>query len=171
VVTAPVMWIARALPEAVLEVTMADKDGNHQPVVDHPMLALIQRPNDFYGDIALWMATIFAFAITGNAYWLIVRNSYGLPVQLWFVPPWMMEPKWPEDGSVFISHYEYNCGDGLGPMSIDFADVVHFRHGMNPRNTRLGLSPLDGAIREIFVDLESSNFVASLLRNMGAPGS
>jgi hypothetical protein len=71
----------------------------------------------------------------------------------------MMEPKWPEDGSVFISHYEYNCGDGLGPMSIDFADVVHFRHGMNPRNTRLGLSPLDGAIREIFVDLESSNFV------------
>jgi phage portal protein BeeE len=74
------MWIARALPEAVLEVTMADKDGNHQPVVDHPMLALIQRPNDFYGDIALWMATIFAFAITGNAYWLIVRNSYGLPV-------------------------------------------------------------------------------------------
>jgi HK97 family phage portal protein len=170
VVTAPVMWIARALPEAVLEVTKPDNDGNHQPVADHPMLALIQRPNAFYGDIALWMATIFAFAITGNAYWLIVRNSYGVPVELWFVPPWMMEPKWPEDGSVFISHYEYNCGDGLGPMSIDFADVVHFRHGMNPRNTRLGLSPIDGAIREIFVDLESSNFVASLLRNMGAPG-
>jgi hypothetical protein len=85
------------------------------------------------------MATIFAFAITGNAYWLIVRNSYGLPVELWFVPPWMIEPKWPEDGSVFISHYEYNCGDGLGPMQIDFEDVVHFRHGMNPRNTRLGL--------------------------------
>jgi hypothetical protein len=41
---------------------------------------------------------------------------------------------------------------------------------MNPKNMRKGLSSLDGVIREIFMDLESSNFVASLLRNMGVPG-
>jgi hypothetical protein len=80
VVTAPVMWIARAA-RGRSRSDDADKDGNHQPVVDHHAGAH-PAPNDFYGDIALWMATIFAFAITGNAYWLIVRNSYGLPVAL-----------------------------------------------------------------------------------------
>ncbi|WP_225205375.1 phage portal protein [Novosphingobium huizhouense] len=170
VVTAPAMWIARALPEAVLEVTVPDREGNAQPVPSHKMLDLIQAPNPFYGDIALWMATVMMFAITGNAYWAIVRNGAGVPVELWFVPNWMIEPKYPANGSAYISHYEYDPGDGQGKEQIPFEDVVHFRHGIDPRNPRMGLSPMDGVIREIFIDLESSNFVASLLRNMGVPG-
>lgn len=170
VVTAPALWVGRALPEARLVVTARKRDGTTEERGDHPMLALIQTPNAYYGDIALWMVTILCFLIFGNAYWLIVRNSYGRPVELWWVPNWMMEPKWPADGSVFISHYRYSPGGGVAPEDIDPEDVIHFRHGIDPRNMRMGLSPLDGVIREIFIDLESSNFVASLLRNMGVPG-
>lgn len=170
VVTAPVLWVARALPEATLEVRKKDRDGKNEVVASHPMLALIQTPNPFYGDIALWMATIVMFLIFGEAYWLIVRNGAGRPAELWFVPNWAIEPVAPQDGGEFISHYRYNPGGGSEPMRIAPADVVHFRHGINPRDIRRGLSPLDGVIREIFVDLESSNFVASLLRNMGVPG-
>lgn len=168
VVTAPVLWIARALPEAVLSVERKNREGSEdQP--GHPMLALIQRPNAYYGDIALWMATVVSFLIDGNAYWLIVRNGAGKPVELWYVPHWTMEPRYPTDGSVFISHYRYSPGGGEA-QDIAPEDVIHFRHGINPRDIRRGLSPLDGTIREIFIDLESSNFVASLLRNMGVPG-
>lgn len=171
VVTAPAMWIGRALPEAELKVTRKDAKGNVSEVDNHPMLALIQAPNPFYGDIALWMATIVSFVITGNAYWLIVRNGYGQPAELWFVPSWNMEPCWPQDGSEFIRHYHYRPGGSSGEtFHIRPEDVVHFRYGINPRNPRMGLSPLEGVIREIFIDLESSNFVASLLRNMGVPG-
>lgn len=169
VVTAPAMWIARALPEAMLEVNRKDSQGNQQPVADHPMLALIQTPNPFYGDIALWMATVMMFCIFGEAYWLKIRNGNNRVVELWFVPNWTIEPVAPADGSAFISYYRYTPG-GSEMLEIDVADVIHFRHGINPRDMRRGLSPLDGAIREIFVDLESSNFVASLLRNMGVPG-
>ncbi|MED5546187.1 MAG: phage portal protein [Pseudomonadota bacterium] len=169
VVTAPALWIARALPEAVLEVERKDAQGNPAPMPDHAMVKLIQTPNPFYGDIALWMATVVMFCITGNAYWMIIRNKAGIPIELWFVPSWLMEPKWPDGGEVYISHYEYSPG-GTEPIKVPPEDVVHFRYGINPRNTRLGMSPLDGVIREIFVDLESSNFVASLLRNMGVPG-
>ena len=70
----------------------------------------------------------------------------------------------------FLTHYRYSPGGGVEPMRLDPEDVVHFRDGMNPRDMRKGLSALDGVIREIFIDLESSNFVASLLRNMGVPG-
>lgn len=170
VVTAPVLWVARALPEAKLTVMREDRQGKTEEVRDHPMLALIQKPNPYYGDIALWMATVVMFLIFGEAYWLIVRNSYGRPAELWFVPNWTMDPRAPQDGSEFISHYRYSPGGGSEPINIDPEDVIHFRHGINPRDMRHGLSPLDGVIREIFVDLESSNFVASLLRNMGVPG-
>lgn len=169
VVTAPVQWVARALPEAELAMGRRDNAGNCKRIESHPLLDLIQSPNPFYGDIALWMATVFSFLIAGNAYWVIVRNSYGRPVELWYVPHWMMEPAWPTTGDVFISHYIYRPGGGMEPVSIPMEDVVHFRHGIDPRNIRLGISPLDGVIREIFIDLESSNFVASLLRNMGVP--
>jgi HK97 family phage portal protein len=168
VVTAPVMWVGRALPEARLAVKRVKKDGETEEQADHGMLALIQAPNPFYGDIALWMVTILLFLISGNAYWRVVRNGAGKPAELWFIPNWTIEPKWPADGSVFISHYEYTAGGEK--ERIDPADVIHFRHGIDPRNHRMGLSPIDGAVREIFMDLESSNFVASLLRNMGVPG-
>lgn len=170
VVTAPMLWVARALPEANFVVKAKGKDGKLEDRPAHPMLALLQNPNPNYGDIALWMATLFSFLISGNAYWIIVRNGVGRPGELWYTPHWMIEPRWPQDGSEFISHYRYNPGSGIEPVDIEAKDVVHFRHGIDPRNLRLGLSPLDGVIREIFIDLESSNFVSSLLRNMGVPG-
>lgn len=169
VVTAPVQWVARALPEATLAMGRKDKAGNIEPIPSHKLLDLIQTPNPYYGDIALLMGTIFSFLISGNAYWVIVRNSYGQPVELWYVPHWMIEPAWTQDGGTFITNYLYKPGGGVEPMTLDFDDVVHFRHGIDPRNIRMGISPLDGVIREIFIDLESSNFVASLLRNMGVP--
>lgn len=170
VVTAPVMWIGRAIHEADLIVRRRKADGSSEDVIDHPMLALIQTPNPFYGDIALWMATLVSFLIDGNAYWMIVRNGVGRPVELWYIPHWMLEPKWSQSGDDFISHYRYTPGGSTAPTDIDANDVVHFRHGIDPRNIRKGMSPMDGVIREIFIDLESSNFVASLLRNMGVPG-
>lgn len=169
VVTAPIHWIQRALPEARLTVTRTTSRGREE-VEDHEALKLIRRPNDYYGDIALWAGTVLSWCLDGNAYWLKIRNGYGKPAELWYVPHWMMEPKGSADGTTFLSHYVYSPGGGVEPIRIDAADVVHFRHGINPHNPRKGLSPLAGVIREIFMDLESSNFVASLLRNMGAPG-
>ena len=170
VVTAPIRWVQRALPEARLTVRKRARDGGVEQIADHEMLALIARPNPYYGDLVLWAATILSWYIAGNAYWLKVRNGYSKVTELWWVPWWMIEPKAPIDGSAFLSHYEYSPGGGLEPMRIDPEDVVHFRDGMNPHDMRKGLSSLDGVIREIFMDLESSNFVASLLRNMGVPG-
>lgn len=169
VVTAPVQWLQRSLPEARLAIRKRQRAGKVTDMVDHPMLQLVANPNAHYGDIALWFGTILSYCIDGNAYWMKVRNRGGRPVELWYVPHWMMEPVAPIDGSDLLSHYRYSPG-GVEPIIIDPADVVHFRHGINPHNMMKGLSPIDGVIREIFMDLEASNFVASLLRNMGVPG-
>ncbi|OLF81265.1 portal protein [Maricaulis sp. W15] len=170
VFTAPVQWIARALPEARLTVKRTRRDGVEEDLADHDLVKLVANPNPFYGDMALWMATIVCFCFDGNAYWVKLRNRAGRPVQLWYVPHWMMEPLGSLDGSSFLTHYKYTPGSGLEPIIIAPDDVVHFRHGISPSNPRKGLSPIGGVLREIFMDLEASNFVAALLRNMGVPG-
>lgn len=169
VVTSPIHWVQRELPAARLTVRQTARDGSTTERADHQALALIQRPNEFYGDLSLWAATVFSYLADGNAYWIKLRNGYARPAELWYAPHWAMEPKGSQDGSVFITHYEYRV-PGQGVVEYDAADVIHFRHGLNPRNPRKGLSPLDGVIREIFMDLESSNFVSALLKNMGVPG-
>lgn len=170
VVMAPVQWVQRALPEATLVVKSKKRNGDVDMVDDHPMLTLIQKPNPFYADIVLWWGTVLSMLTDGNAYWFIVRNGYNQPAELWYIPHWMVEPKWEQNGTDYIGHYQYSPGSGVAPMKIDPEDVVHFRHGINPRNLRKGIAPLDSAIREIYMDNESSAFVSALLKNMGVPG-
>ncbi len=170
VVMAPVMWLQRALPEATLAMRERLQGGKFEPVHEHPLLELIRNPNPHYGDIALWNGVIADFCIWGDAYLVKVRDLSGVVRELWYVPQFMMQPKAGLDGSQFLSHYEYSPGTGYGRMDLDPADVIHFRNGLNPRDLRRGLAPMQSVIREIFADMESSNFVASLLRNMGVPG-
>lgn len=168
VVTAPVGWIARALPEARLTLRKRGRAGQIAELPDHPMAKLVATPNSYYGAVALWSATVWSHSVAGNAYWIKVRNGAGRVVELWYVPHWLIEPVGSADGSEFLTHYIYRPGGQEIHLAPD--DVVHFRAGIDPRNPRLGLSPMGGVIREIFMDLESSNFVSSLLRNMGVPG-
>lgn len=170
VVMAPVQWVQRALPEARLVVKSRKRDGSIDMIGDHPMLWLIQKPNPYYADIVLIWGTVLSMLTDGNAYWIIVRDGYGKPAELWYVPHWMMEPKWDHKGEEYIGYYEYKPGGGTAPQKIAAEDVVHFRHGINPRNLHKGIAPLDSAIREIYMDNESSAFVSALLKNMGVPG-
>lgn len=170
VVMAPVMWLQRALPEANLAMRERMQGGKLEPVEEHPLLELIRNPNPHYGDIAMWAGLVADFAMWGDAYLIKVRSLSDEVVELWYVPQFMMEPKAGLDGTQFLSHYEYSPGTGYGRMYLDPRDVIHFRNGLNPRDLRRGYAPMRSVIREIFADIESSNFVASLLRNMGVPG-
>lgn len=169
VVMAPVQWIQRAIPEARFRVVRPAADGGSDEVQGHKLTALMARPNGAYSGDALISATVSDYLRTGNAYWLVARNGAGQPVELWFAPHKTMTPKWPRDGSEFITHYEYKPGNGT-VQKYELEDVVHFRCGIDPNNPRLGASPLASVLREIFVDMEASNFSAAILKNLGVPG-
>lgn len=172
IVGAVVGWIARNLPEAPIRLV---KEGTteiaYEAAATGPgaMLRLIKNPNRYYSGELLMTATVVDYKCHGNAYWIKGRTPNGRVESLWWVPQSMMDPRWPEDDpSVFIGWYEYRV-DGIVYV-VDPDDVVHFRHGINPRNTRKGISPLAPLTREIFTDEEAANFTASLLRNLGVPG-
>lgn len=162
-VAACVNWIATAFPEAPLRVL----DAKGEPIPDHPMLDLIDNPNDFYDGNLLLQCTLTDYTVAGNAFWLIVPNGQGRPVQLWYAPSWMVTPRWDMDGTEFLSHYEYNPNGT--PIDIPIERMVHFRNGLDP-TTRLGVSRLASALGEIFTDQEAQAYTSSILHNLGVPG-
>jgi len=163
VIVAPVMWIARTYPEAPLCV---ERRGEIVP--DHPMAELIRNPNPYYSGHVMQMATLIDVVLKGDGYWLKVRNRTRAPIELWYAPWWMMSPKAPDDGSAYISHYEYSP---LGlPIRVEVEDVVHLRYGLDPRNIRCGLGQLTPLLREVFTDDEAAAFTATILGNAGVPG-
>ncbi len=167
VVMAPIQWVQRSMPEAPLIIEKRTA-ANEWEQIEHDLTSLIETPNKFYSGIHLWQATVFSYLTDGNAYWIILRNSVGRPVELWYTPHWLIRPGFPSDGSDFVSHYVYTVGGKQ--FMLEIKDVIHFRHGINPQNLRLGISPLNSAIMEIWTDMEAGEFIATLLRNEGIPG-
>lgn len=167
-VMAAVNWLGRVLPEAPLQVMEADAEGKEKPVTGHPAIALLKRPNPFYSGAALWKSYALSWITSGNPYYLKMRNGFGQVVQLWYVPPSMLIPRWPEDGSAFISHYEYQVDGRI--YRIDPKDVLHFRDGADPENMgRTGLSGVASVLREICADNEVPVYHYLLLKAGGVP--
>jgi HK97 family phage portal protein len=172
IIMACALWLARVFPEAPMRVRETDAEGQTQITPNHPLQRLIERPNDFYSGIAMWMATLIDFLLAGNAYWIKVRNELGDVIQLWYTPQTMLCPASDDTRpGTFITHYEYKPNPAMAkPIILNVRDVVHFRYGIDPDNVRKGLSPIASLLREIFTDNEASNFASSLLKNLGVPG-
>ncbi len=174
VVMAPVMWIQRTFTEAELVIQRRKADGIWERVLDHPVETLIANPNDSYDGDSLWKATALSYVMAGNGYWWKVRNVFGDVIELWYIPHWMIFPVSPSlggvPGSPFIAGYQVTMGGERNPVYLLPRDVVHFRFGLDPEDTRLGLPPLRSVWREIESDMQAAVFSETVMKNMGVPG-
>jgi HK97 family phage portal protein len=167
-VMSAVNWLGRVLPEAPLQVFRADAKGKEQPIYNHPAIDLLNRPNPFFSGATLMKAFAMSWITSGNVYFLKGRNIFGQVVELWPIPPWMIAPRWPEDGSEFISYYEYQTDGAIARIAVE--DVIHFRDGADPVNMgRTGLSPVASVLREVCGDNEVAVYQYLLLKQGGVP--
>lgn len=166
VLMSTIRWIQRAAVEA--PIVALNDEGEPEP--DSDLQALFDQPNEFYTRAHLVTALVFDLATSGNAYVLPGTDGDGRVTELWWAPSFSIEPKWEDaEPTVFIDHYLYQSGSAP-EKRLDPKDVLHFRFGVDPRNTRKGLPPLRGLLREIATDDEASAFTAALLKNGGVPG-
>jgi HK97 family phage portal protein len=164
----PLNFLMRTFPEAP-PIVRRRKGDQWEEDAEHPLTAKLANPNDFYSGTVMWMAFILDYA-RGNAFLYKVRNAQGEVVQLWWIPRTLLQPKWPSDGSVFISHYEYRPNGSAQPRKIPVEDLVHARFGIDPREPRMGLDPLGALVRDAYVDDQAANFMAAVLENLGIIG-
>lgn len=166
VIVSPLLWIGRTFPEARLAVKRELPDGETEIDRGHEMSNLVRRPNKFYTGDALWMATLLSYLTDGNAYWVKVRGVGNKVAELWYLPHWMVTPK--GDEKTFITHYEYKPGSQN--IKIMPEDIVHFRYGLDPRNSLSGFGLLRTMLIEVYTDGEAAQLSAALLKNRGVPG-
>jgi HK97 family phage portal protein len=164
-VMAAVRWVGNTLPEAPLTV-VTNRKGKDEVIPNHPLVQLFKRPNPYHSGSTLLKCFALSWVIDGNAFFLKRRNGQGKVIELYYLPHWMVEPRWSADGSTFITHYAY-CVDGA-ETRFEPSEIIHIADGMNPL-TRRGLSPMRSLFREIFSDNEAANFSAALLVNSGIP--
>jgi HK97 family phage portal protein len=168
VVAICIKWVGDNYRKPTLEVRELLKDGSKLVMPNHLLVKLCKKPNPHYGGRTLWKAVALSLICDGNAYLVKIRNGYGQPVQLYWVPHWLIQPVWPEDGSTYIRAYQFLRDYEV--VEIPRENVIHIRDGIDPRNDRLGLAAVKAQMREICSDNESSGYTATIMRNLGVPG-
>lgn len=172
-VVAAIRWLGNAIQEAPLLVRKktggaAGGKGKSEPVENHPMAALWERPNEFYSGATLRKAIAFSHILSANAY--VLKNFSEMddePVELWWEPHWTIRPVWPIDGSEFISYYEVNRNGSW--LKVPVENVIHFRDSLSPYNQRVGFSAIPSILPELFADAEAAAYYAGLMGGSGTP--
>lgn len=167
-VAACLRWIRVNFPEPKVEVVRDQADGQEQIQPRHELTKLLARPNKFYDWYVLGAVCVLSAVVDGNFYIRKIRSGSGKPVELWWLPHWLVRPRWKGDGTEFIGWYEYLVNGKW--IRVEVEDMIHFRTGCDPRNARLGWSELKAALRAVCGLNECDTYTAAILRNMGIPG-
>lgn len=188
-VAAGVTWLANTLPEPDIQVKKGflrkrnGKPRDDSVIESHPLYRLLDRPNPYTSGSTLWKAFAYSWIIRGNVYFLKLRNNSGNVIQLWYEPHFNVRARWindkqgeyisgdrstshksierNDDPRAFINYYELTRDSQR--YRVEVADVVHFRDGIDPFNTRYGISRLTTILREIYGDSAAASYAANLL--------
>ena len=145
-------------------------DGKWMLVEDHPLTELWERNNDDYDNTTRDIVLAMSLVTAGDAFLYVERDeSYGDPIGLYWLDERYVDPIYPYDGSKYLTSWRYQVQGGHY-VDIPPSDVLHFRRGIDPLNTRRGLSPLKALLRKICLLNSSDGYSVSLLSNMGIPG-
>lgn len=168
IVVACLQVLTNAFTEAPVRVVEPDPDGLLVPVRDHPLVAKVERPNDFMTSDLLWQHYIWSSRLDGNAYYFKERSAAGRVAEIWPLRSDLVEPRTIPGSNSLIDYYSYRPRGT--ETRIPPSEILHLRFGLDPTNHAKGLAPLKVVLKEILGDEEASRFSASLLSNMAIPG-
>lgn len=168
-VAACLRWIKINFPEPKIEVIKELGDGKDEVVRKSEVAKLLSRPNPFWDRYQFYAACSLSYIVDGNCYIRKIRSASGKVVQLWWIPHWLIFPRWKMDGSEYIGWYDYNVNGKTERIPID--DIIHWRNGIDPRDDRRGFSEVKQGVRSICGLNECDTYTSAMLRNMGIVGA
>lgn len=135
-------------------------------VTRHPALELWKKPNPFFFGSAFRESAQQHEELTGEQYWVIERNRFGLPQEMWFVRPDRMMPI--PDADNFLVGYIYR-GPAGEEVPLAKEDVIFLRRP-HPKDPYRGM----GAVQAILGDLDatylSTEYNRNFFLNSATPG-
>jgi|TARA_Y100000296_G_scaffold2064_1_gene2288 HK97 family phage portal protein len=137
-------------------------NGEARKVTKHPVLDLWESVNPFYTRHEFIETSLQHFELTGEIWWLIVRNKSGKPVELWNIRPDRIRPV--PHTSEFVAGYIYTIGQTQIPL--ERKDVIFIRRP-SPIDPYRGI----GTVQSMMVDIGAEQMAAQWTRNFFSNGA
>lgn len=134
-------------------------------VVEHPALSLLCRVNACYNYHELIGLTQLYLDLTGNAYWLIKPDHFGLPAEIYPLPAHSVAPIRDDDGFIV----GWKVGHGLEATSYGVNEIIHFKYPNPVDPYGEGLSPVRAAWQRIQIGWKELGYLDSTLTNNARP--
>ena len=150
----------------VLDAMLA-KSGYTEDLPDHPLVKLLNNPNQFMTGDEMWGSVVVDRWLAGNAYILKARTDLGNVGELWRLRPDRVEII--PDRTEFIAGYRYKVGNEV--YLFPRRDVMHFKT-RNPLDPYYGMPLLMPILDWLDIDNDMRVFLKTFFRNGGSgPGS
>jgi HK97 family phage portal protein len=162
-------WLFRNFPQAPPIVNVKDSAGEWKIAKEHPLVNLLNRPNQDYDGSILFQGLILSWITNGNAYAEIVRSTGGEVIELYWIPHHLVTVWTDPKSDNLIDYYRYRTPNG-DERILTPDKMLHLKFGFNPYDTRLGMSPLFSAKRGIYTLQLAANYGANMMRNFGTIG-
>ena len=138
-------------------------------ITDHPLLALLDRPNPYMSGRGLIEITQMFQELCGVAYWYVDKNAIGTPGQIFVLYPQYVHTI-RDQATGFPLFYEYGIGGGKERYELDEVIPFVLPSPYDPLRTKVeGYSPL----LSVFEQTEIYDFFnatqLALLQNEGRP--
>lgn len=142
-----------------------NNNGETDEVLLHPILDLLAKFNPFQTKSEFLKTTLINKKLTGEAFWLKVRNGKGEVAELWNLRPDLMGVV--SDPEKYIKHYEFWTAKGKKEI-FQPEDIIHFKEP-DPLNPLRGMSPLKPASTRIETEKAAAAYQANFFKNNARP--
>lgn len=153
-------FLARNVAQLGLHTFRRVSDVDRQRLTDHPLAALLGRPNPSTTRYRLIDALVHDLCIFDVGIWLKVRADDDTPVGLRRVPPNRVTPL----GDDWLEADGYEIRGSKGKMTVPADGVVAFR-GYNPDDARTGAPPIESLRRILAEEWAANTYREQLWRN------
>ena len=158
--------IASDLSSAEGKLYRIGKDGEEQELDEHPFLEFWDNPNPLHemSNAALWRLLEIYLALKGEGYFIIEKDMFGRPVELWPVPVhWVqMTP--------YLDHPYYTVRATSGTLMQVSVDDMFVMKDLNPYDPfRRGLGQSEALADEIETDEYAAKFQKRFFFNDATP--
>jgi HK97 family phage portal protein len=156
----------RMIAEAAAALPLRFAEGG-ATLDEHPLIALLARPNPGQDGAALLEALYGHLQLAGNAY-VEAAGADGPPTELHVLRPDRMRVVPGRDG--WPEAYEYRVGARrhVFDMTADAPPILHLR-GFHPLDDHYGMAPMEAAAASVDLHNAASRWTKALLDNAARP--
>lgn len=141
------------------------RKGDDDPIEDHDLRKLLDRPNPWMSEFDFWAMTLINMKLAGAAYWWKRRSRAGLVVELWPMRPDLIAPV--PGRQQFIDEWEYSP-EGGAPFRLRTEDVLAFRK-VDPLDPYKVISPMRVLGKSGDVDQAITDYLAKFFQKGANP--